>query len=241
MPDRPTIPSRSPRALLTLAAAGALLAGFAFITWGRPSPADAAPYHATVLHAANQLPLHVAGWEGRDMPVPDAAVDLLQPNAIVARRFVNPDTGDSIDFLLVHSKDARSMAGHYPPICYPQNGYTPESDQPQTWSLQGQPVTGTAYTFLIGTGKNQARFHVANLLLLPDGTVAQTMAEMRRAAADPAWRHFGAGQVQLLTTDNLTPERRNALIEKFLNANADAIHAILNPSPQATDQPADAS
>ncbi|MEM6392284.1 MAG: exosortase-associated EpsI family protein [Planctomycetota bacterium] len=232
MPNPSTNPSRSPRSLLTLAAAGVLLAGFAFITWARPSPADAEPYHAAVVQAANQLPLNVAGWEGRDVPVPDAAVDLLQPNVIVARRFVDPDTGQAVDFLLVHSKDARSMAGHYPPICYPQNGYTAESDQPQTWSFQGQPVTGTAYTFLIGAGKNQARFHVANLLLLPDGTVAQTMAEMRRAAADPAWRHFGAGQVQLLTSDDLTPDERDALIEKFLDANAPVIQAILSPAPQ---------
>ncbi|MEM1211732.1 MAG: exosortase-associated EpsI family protein [Planctomycetota bacterium] len=226
----PTPPGRTRVAWLTVAAAGVLLAGFTAVTWARSSPADAAPYHAAVLQAANRLPLEVDGWQGRDAPVPDAAIDLLQPNAIVARRFVDPDSGDAVDFLLVHCKDARSMAGHYPPICYPQNGYTPESDQTQTWTLRGQPITGTAYTFLIGTGKNQARFHVANLLLLPDGTVARTMAQMRRAAADPAWRHFGAGQVQILTSDDLTPARRHTLIEKFLNANADAIRAILTPT-----------
>lgn len=206
----------------------ALLAAIAGLTATRPRAADAAPYHQAVADAAADTPMQIGDWLGHDEPVPASAQDLLQPNAIISRRFTNQATGETATFLLVHCKDTRDMAGHYPPNCYPGSGYEPETQRPYDLTIDSVRLNGRAYTFTYGPIGREKRIHVANVLLLPDGRTEPRMTQLRRAAADYRLRPFGAGQVQVVTDDTLTPQRRDEVVRQLIAANLEPIRAILN-------------
>src|SRR5688572_8658902 len=89
----------------------------------RMAPAETEPYHAAVRAAVAAIPQVSGNWVGKDVPVPDAAVQMLHPNVIFSRRYQNLSTNETVAVLLVHVRDARDVLGHYPPVCYPGQGW----------------------------------------------------------------------------------------------------------------------
>ena len=85
-------------------------------------------YHSRCRSAIEQLPTQVGHWMGREVPLPQPALDLLDPNAQRNIRFTDfspmgltgPDRRISV--MIVQCKLARDMQGHYPPRCYPAQG-----------------------------------------------------------------------------------------------------------------------
>ena len=79
--------------------------------------------NAEVLTAIDAAPYRIGQWIGEDVAVPPAALEILQTNAILSRRFRHLTSGINANLLVVHCSDARDMQGHYPPVCYPANGW----------------------------------------------------------------------------------------------------------------------
>ncbi len=201
------------------------LAGWMVMT--RPSPQDAEGYHAQLASLAQHSPLDFEGWKGRDEPLPESAVELLKPNAVLSRQYVRESTGDVATFLLVQCRDTRDLAGHYPRNCYPRSGYTMLAAEPTKWKLGDREVTGTSYRFSIGPPGSERRMRVSSLLLLPDGRVVPDMESVREAAANYQLRVFGAGQLQVITPDHLTAQKRREIVESLLAAHQPLIEATL--------------
>lgn len=193
----------------------------------RPGPADAEPYHQRVRDAAEQMPYRIDDWTGTPVEAPRQAVELLKPNVLVSRSYKHEKTGERVEFLLVHCKDARDMAGHYPPICYPAHGWEAEGAEPADWRVNGVHITGMQYRFsyhrpLHGT----TRIVIDNFMIMPDGEFLRQIDGVYNAAADYTLHFYGAAQIQLVTTDRMSDERRRELFHKFIGANLDVINAL---------------
>ena len=108
-------------------------------------PQDAAPYHARAKATIDAFPYIIGYWTGTDVRVPEAAVKLLRPNALVSRRYTNHSPGLGgrgsawADLLISQCADSRDMTGHYPPICYPSSG------EPQ---INARPFRGQGGRFI---------------------------------------------------------------------------------------------
>ena len=174
------------------------------------------PYHAQVKSAADELPMFFGSWLGTDVAVPEAAVRMLKPNVIISRRFDNIRTGESVNFLFVQTRDARDILGHYPPVCYPGQGWTVESVVETDWGPQDKVAGGTAYTFSRGELAETVGLKVDNLLLLPDGTFCRNMDGVERVAQDRLRKSFGAAQIQLVYGGGVSQERQKQITEEFL-------------------------
>ena len=121
------------------------------------SPAAYDAYHARCRAAVGAIPTSVGQWMGREVPLPQPAQDLLDPNALRNIRFTDyspaglllPDRRVSV--MIVQCKLANDMLGHYPPRCYPAHGATLLSAEPRLWTLADDAgkllVSGTEYTF----------------------------------------------------------------------------------------------
>ncbi len=192
----------------------------------RPSPLDAEPYHQRVAEIASTMPAGFGDWEGRAVDVPTAAVQMLKPNAIISRSFHNKKTGEDVTLLIVQCKDARDMAGHYPPQCYPGVGYVMDSAVEDQWPVQGRAYPGMTYRFTRGVGGQQQKMVVCNLLVMPDGRFVRDMKAVYRAAADYATHFFGAAQVQVVTAETILPQRRHDIVSQFLEQYRPLIDAI---------------
>src|SRR5579884_1718328 len=107
---------------LTLSLLGGTLADR--LKFHTPGP-DAGRYHQLVQDAGATVPREIGDWKADgDSPLPPAAIALLHPNLVISRHYENSKTGHSVEFLLIQCSDVRDLLGHYPPRCYPANGYT---------------------------------------------------------------------------------------------------------------------
>ncbi len=194
-------------------------------TW-LPQPEDAEPYHASIQDALAALPEPTDGWTSEDVPLPPAAVSMLRPNVTLSKRYIHEPTGMNTSFILIHCGDARDMAGHYPPICYPNSGWKQTGATPSRWSTGDKQLEGMEYRFeRVDLGRTR-RLTVANVILLPDGTFATDMASLKSLETDYRHRFFGAAQMQFIFNDDLTEEQRRATIEQLIDRYHPVIRTI---------------
>jgi hypothetical protein len=200
----------------------ALLGGLATETLSRPRPRDADRFHADVYAACQAIPVRIGAWRGVELKAKPAAMKLLRPNAIVYRQYFHEDRpGRAVDFLLVQCRDARDMAGHYPPVCYPAHGYTTIEGLervPAEWHVAGRTITGVEYGYTRMDEGRPTSCVVSNLLVLPNGRFAQGMSEVKEAAADYLRQFYGAAQVQVVMDATVPLEERRKIVAEFLGA-----------------------
>jgi hypothetical protein len=208
---------------VTLLVLLALLGDKAFL---RVAPAQTEGYHASVRAAVDVLPVVNGSWVGVDVPVPEAAVRMLHPNVIVSRRYQNLSTRESVTLLLVHVKDARDVLGHYPPVCYPGQGWKTQAAQAIDWSVGPMVIRGTEYEFARDRLEGGARLIVDNFLVLAGGETCRNMDGVEVAAQDRKRKFLGAGQVQFVHDASTTPQRRREIVEDFLGFTAPVLTAI---------------
>lgn len=196
-----------------------------------PQPEDASDYHARVAEAIRAVPDEIDGWASEPVELPQAAVTLLRPNEILSRRYRDPETGRSFQWLIIHCLNARDMVGHYPPRCYPANGWQMISSErrPESTSPAGAAhaeLPRVDYTFEQHLPGASARLNVANLIVLPDGTFGHTMRDVNRIAADRQLRVYGAAQMQFVFHGDFSGSEREQIVQTFTAAAHDAVQAI---------------
>ncbi len=226
----------------------AVLIGAAAESWTRPGSGDAEPYHATVREAADALPRDFGQWSTRDVPVPESAVELLRPNVLVSRQHTH-ELGVAASVLFVQCKDATDLLGHYPPSCYPSQGWVLVGRTAVDYEVAGRVLPGVAYTFERplpgggqgGEGGGVERIEVADWMLLPDGRYVRSMDELRRSAGDYTRFLFGAAHLQVLMHADWPQGLKDAvvaeLVETYLPV-LDTVAAGLEPESASASTPA---
>ncbi len=188
---------------------------------GDDAAADA--FHAEAREAIEAVPVTFDGWVGDDVAVPQSAVALLKPNALLGRRYINDATGSWANLVIVQCRDTRDMSGHYPPVCYPAHGWTTAS--PSEGVLIGEtPVT--AYSFSRTEFDRVVRIAIYGFFVVPGEGLVQDMDGVRRAASDYRRRQLGAAQVQVLVDATLPREERERIVGEILGAAAPSIEVL---------------
>lgn len=170
---------------------------------------------AAVAAAVESVPYRVDEWVGRDVPIPETARRLLRPNAMLSRRYVHLTTGRRIDFSIVHCSDSRDMLGHYPPACYPANGWLSTSNYVDevdvnhgsavTLAWNDQSIPARMYHFSRGTdAANESHIRIFNFFVLPDGTVTRDVEDVGLRVNWLGARVQGVAQIQILTDQHMT-------------------------------------
>lgn len=206
----------------------ALLGGLAAESSLRPQADAAEPYHERIKALAAQAPMQIGDWVGADHRPPAEAIRLLKPNVILCRQYVNVRTGRSVQFLLVHCKDARDIHGHYPPVCYPGHGMKLRSAVEADWNVEQTRIVGKQYEFAeqrLGTGGKL----VENFLIVP-GHYVRDMDAVGERAGDYTQRFFGAAQVQVVFDDprRWDQQQRREIFQTLIGAYLPLIEAIRN-------------
>lgn len=207
-----------------------LLGGVAAEKWTLLAPADASAYHERVRRVAAAAPLRIGGWEGQDVPVPPSAVKLLDPNVLISREFVNP-AGQRVSFLLVQCDDTRELVAHYPPVCYPGQGYKLASHRIEDGAVDGTSISWSRYEFVQQGFDQFASIVVRHFIVMPDGQVCGDMATMRTSAARVTDRFYGAAQVHVVTDARMSAADREAAFQDLVNGHRPLLDAIRSGVP----------
>ncbi len=226
MTNKSASTSRKAWQVLPVAITAMLLIGLVIENVSYSSPSDADPYHERVRGVIESVPYQIGDWYGSDVEVPPAALALLRPNAICSRRYQNNRTGNSVELLIVQTRDARDMGGHYPPVCYPAHGWVEKSVEPVEWEVRSLTVPGREYIFSQSLPGRLSTIVVENVLILPNGEMIRDIEGVRAIAADYRMHFYGAGQLQLVFDQSIPSEERRAIIDIFLDAALPVLEAI---------------
>ncbi len=227
--SRPTSPRSQPlgRSVGQLGSAClsiVLLIGLAVSLQSRRPSGLALAYLERIDANAKRFPVQIGEWEGRDVRVHDAAVDILRPLVLHAREYRNQRTGQAVTLQLIYCKDAWNMVWHFPPVCFKHNGWTATFTQPRRWQVRGRRIDLVEYGFQRDVFSGGDRIVVANFMLLPTG-LGVDMDDVRAVARDPSKRTFGVGQVQLIYNESMPLAQRQDVFVQFLAAHWDFLAA----------------
>lgn len=209
-------------------------------------PAVAEPHLARCRAAIDAFPVIVKGasaaWMGRDTEVPVSATQLLRPNKILSRDYVNDETEASVSLLIVDCGDARDLQGHYPPNCYPAQGQKLLAKQQRTWQLPHMEITGMEYHFAPKslTYQEQVVYNFFVLPLVPgvavshkelDGVICPDIGSVYTSGEDYQRRYYGAAEFQLVTGPRMTQQERDQAFLDLLSPNEKLIRILENRDP----------
>lgn len=200
-----------------------------------PALESGAPFRAKVKAQVAGYRQIVGDWSGTDRPLPEEAIALLHPNVYVSRDYVNVQTKETVGFMFIEAEDARDMKGHYPPNCYPGNGWEPigavpacnSVDREAEWVVGDLRIKGTEYEFTKNErGGSERKLWVRSFFILPNNTFFPEIASFNRAASDFYIRPFGATQVQVIYDREYLPEDRERIFQDLISAHRDLIEAV---------------
>ena len=194
----------------------------------RPPP-DVTDYYASVADSIEAIPYQYGPWIGRDIPATPAAVEMLRPNKLFQRRYLNAETGVSFELLVVHCGDVRDMIGHFPPVCYPAHGWDLERKFPLGVDIGQSSADAIAYEFSIERDFASDTMLVLSLFAVPssEGLVlggAYGPIEYAGRYRDRA--RLGAAQIQVITAAGLSDEQRASIHASALSLITETVAAV---------------
>lgn len=204
-------------------------------------PQDAEPYHARAKAAIDAFPYVIragdwtGNWTGSDLKIPDAAVKLLHPNALLSRQYTNHPAGEHpvderetwAELLISQCADSRDMTGHYPPMCYPSSG-EPLLGSPRRFHLKAGDfwIDGTEYQFLAKPAQRCERKSVYDFFVVPGRGIVPDIKDVRAAAGDYQQRYFGAAQFQVIVDADQPQKTRDDVFIALIGADTEILRTL---------------
>lgn len=183
-------------------------------------------YHESIRASVEKIPYNIGNWVGTDTEIRQEALRILDANSTVSRVFRHLITGDTATLLLVQCADARSLLGHYPPVCYPSQGWSQLSAAPQTFqSVDGEQMA-TEYVFGYDLLQQSSSLEVLHFTVLPDGRIGPDMNLLDDMARDRRFTFYGGASVQFIVTAGLPEEDRRETYEMLYQAAAPWLAAV---------------
>ncbi len=192
-------------------------------------PSDAIPFHDEARQRLEAWPRDIDGeWTSVEEKVPDAAVKLLRPNALISRFYVSTQNGyRSANLLVVQCREPSDMCGHYPPNCYPSSGQPLLHSEPRQWQVADTTIRGIEYHFAAAR-VGDPQIWVYNFFVLPGRGIVPDMKDVRQASGDYQRRHYGAAQVQVVFKAELSQDVRDEIFTALMKANV-GVFKVLDP------------
>ncbi len=193
-------------------------------------------YHERARELSESIPFSVGDWVGKDQAVPPSAIELLHPNVLLSRRFENMRTGEVASLLFVQCSDARDLRGHYPPACYPGQGWIDGPALARTWTVGGIEIPGVRYVFTKSSATSSSEIVVDNFMVLPTGEFGRDMSDVDLVVKNRRLRQFGAAQVQVLTSSAMEDDRRDEVLRILVEPLLPILTALnANDTEEASD------
>ncbi|MGI6460300.1 MAG: exosortase-associated EpsI family protein [Candidatus Hydrogenedentales bacterium] len=181
-------------------------------------PAGAETYHALVREAAMTIPYQLGNWVGIDSEISRGALQILDANVALNRSYRQVGTNRSGTLLVVQCADARSLLGHYPPVCYPSQGWSQISTKPHEIEIEGISLHATEYVFAYDTLAQFTRLAVLHFTVLPDGRTAPDMELLERVARERKTKFLGGASIQFVSDAGLSEQDRDEIYDFLLLA-----------------------
>jgi len=189
----------------------------------------ATAYHASVRKVVAEVPYQIGGAFGVDQAVSPGAERLLKPNAMIQRRFSDPATGTGFGLMLIHCGDVRDLLDHYPPVCYPANGWTARGAANLEFQAGDIPIAARLYVFTRKTEHSEVGTRVLSFFVLPGKGrgVVNNMEAVEAAARSTAAAAMGAAHIMISFPGNESQDDIATTVRGVLEQLEPAIRTML--------------
>lgn len=214
-----------------------------FLLWNLASdarPVASPEYLTSVRERVQEIPYSIGPLVGIDLEVVAAAAMMLNPNVILQRVYRDPLLGHSVSLVVVHCQDVRDLAGHYPPICYPNAGWENVAN-PSTFNfdVDDSAILATRYAFERRGDLSSESLKVVSFFAMP-ATSAQFSPDIKAvdiASRSPRTAGLGAAHIMLVVPASQPDDVSQHLIKDVLRALRPTLQAICKASPQSAQEP----
>ena len=193
----------------------------------RIRPETTEQYHLKAKAAIESVPTIIGTWMSKPEEVPPEALKLLRNPDILSRRYVDMSQRDRwASVLIVHCRDTRDLNGHYPPVCYPNTGHTLVRRLDHDWHIKGLHIPGREYIFHKIEPSKTTRTCVYNFLIVPVKGIVRDMTDLAKVSEDYQQRYYGASQIQLVMSAELSEETRQEIFRSLVGELTDCIRTL---------------
>lgn len=190
-------------------------------------PQDAEPYHQRVREIFTTFPYTVGNWVGVEAGLDAGTIALLRPNVAISRTYKNVTTGTFAQYMLIHCKNAISMVGHYPDVCYPNQGWEQRKVEAVDFEIDGTIIPTTEYLFVFnGKTLNSNSILVYDLMILPSGEIVRDSTGLNATAKSYRRHFYGVAQLQIVFNADVSPVERHQAVTEFLRASRPLMDVI---------------
>ncbi len=214
-----------------------------FLVWNLASnarPVASPEYLSSVREAVREIPYSIGPLIGVDLEVVTAAAEMLNPNVILQRVYRDPLLGHSVSLVVVHCQDVRDLAGHYPPICYPNAGWEESADSSTlSFKLDDSSILASSYAFERSGEMSGESLSVVSFFAMPS-TSAQFSPDMKAvdiASRSPQTAGLGAAHIMLVVPGSQSEDISKNLVDDVLRALRPTLRAICEVAPQSVKEP----
>ena len=196
----------------------------------------AAPVNTTSMSPATleRLPLQIADWTGREVPLDEAIVRATDTDAHISRRYSRYNTSQYIQLYVAYGVRARDLMTHRPEVCYTGAGWTLINQRSMELPLSnGMELPCSIFQFSRGT-LNTNKTVVLDYYIV-DGQYCRDVSLLR----SKAWRGSGTvryvAQVQIVTfiTADLTADSAARIVRAFAVESASSISKLFESAEES--------
>lgn len=170
--------------------------------------------------------------DGTDIEIPTGQSEMLSLNGYLSRRYVRVGSSPPISatVVIIHSRDARAMTGHHPPMCFPASGWEDRSDSAGDWTVDlghGEQVELRTYRFAMN-GDLGRELTVASGFVLPGNESAGSLADAMRVVGRAKAAKLGLAQLQILFQTRVSDSDVQRYVSEILNGIPKPVFDVLH-------------
>ena len=210
-----------------------------------PSDAAITRRQAEIENAFSRIPLQLLSdstWIRRkEVPIPTGQLAILGETAHVSLEYQRLGSSPPVlaTLFMVHCRDARSMSGHHPPVCYPASG----------WIQDGEPIEDTVVLssgielllsgFTFHRGSSGRSLTVVNGFLIPGHGPARFAEDAKESVATLSKAVLGISQFQVLFSGRVPVEDSFRYAGEILGGLDDGLFELLIENRVTDDGPSE--
>ena len=175
-----------------------------------PSDAAVNRQQEEIAEAFSRIPLQLdsdSTWiRRREVPIPTGQLAILGEVAFSSLEYQRLGSSPPVlaTLFMVHCRDARSMSGHHPPICYPASGWILDGDPMEDSLVLSSGIELLLSGFQFHRGSSGRSLTVVNGFLIPGQGSARFVEDAQESVLTLSRAVLGISQFQVLFSGRMS-------------------------------------
>ena len=210
-----------------------------------PSEAAVTRQQEKIEEAFSRIPLQLGAdstWIRRkEVPIPTGQLAILGEVAYVSLQYQRLGSSPPIlaTLFMVHCRDARSMSGHHPPICYPASGWVTEGVPREDSLVLSSGIELLLSGFQFHRGSNGRVLTVVNGFLIPGQGPVGVAGDAQASVVTLSRAVLGISQFQVLFSGPMPIDESFRYTKEILSGLDNGLFELLVEDPELDNSPSE--